>query len=81
MIKKRVNLLLLIPLFILTSYNQLFINWQIQHYNFNELQDFGRYVFIIGISFAEAFIIMIVILFISFLIKSVFVKRNRRNQK
>lgn len=72
----KINWFLLIPLFILTSYKELFISWQVQHYNFNEFEDFGKYVFIIGMSFAEAFIIMILILFISYLIKSVTVKRN-----
>jgi uncharacterized protein with ParB-like and HNH nuclease domain len=53
--------ILVIPTFLVISYRTLFLDVQIQHYYFNELEDFGRYVFFLGLSFAEAFLYIFVI--------------------
>jgi len=59
--------LLFIPIFLGISYKALFFEWQIQKYYFNELEDFGRYLFVLAISFIEAFIYVLIIRFIVFL--------------
>lgn len=59
--------LLFIPIFLGISYKGLFFDWQIQKYYFNELEDFGRYVLVLAISFIEAFIYVLIIRFIVFL--------------
>ena len=53
--------ILVIPTFLVISYRTLFLDVQIQNYYFNELEDFGRYVFFIALSFAEAFLYILVI--------------------
>lgn len=59
--------LLFIPIFLGISYQALFFDWQIQKYYFKELEDFGRYVLVLAISFIEAFIYVLIIRFIVFL--------------
>lgn len=61
--------LLFIPIFLGISYKSLFFDWQIQKYYFNELEDFGRYVLVLAISFIEAFIYVLIIRCIVFLIQ------------
>lgn len=61
--------LLFIPIFLGISYQALFFDRQIQKYYFEELEDFGRYVFVLAISFIEAFIYVLIIRFIVFLIQ------------
>ncbi len=68
--------ILFIPIFLLLSYRNLFINAQIQNYYFNELEDFGRYVFFLAISFAEAFIYIVIIRIVIGLIQSLLKKSN-----
>ena len=53
--------ILVIPTFLVISYRTLFLDVQIQNYYFNELEDFGRYVFLLGLSFAEAFLYILII--------------------
>ena len=53
--------ILVIPTFLGISYRTLFIDVQIQNYYFNELEDFGRYVFYLGLSFAEAFLYILIL--------------------
>lgn len=53
--------ILVIPTFLAISYKTLFLDVQIQNYYFNELEDFGRYVFFLGLSFAEAFVYILII--------------------
>jgi hypothetical protein len=53
--------LFVISVFLVISYRTLFIDVQIQNYYFNELEDFGRYVWLLGVSFVEAFIYILVI--------------------
>ena len=52
---------LVIPIFLVISYRTLFLDVQIQHYYFNELENFGRYVFFVGLSFVEAFLYVLAI--------------------
>ncbi|MEG0472721.1 MAG: hypothetical protein RR588_10340 [Solibacillus sp.] len=53
--------ILFIFTFLVISYRTLFLDVQIQNYYFNELEDFGRYVWILGVSFVEAFIYILII--------------------
>lgn len=53
--------LLFIPIFLITSYQALFIDTQIQLYSFHELEDFGRYVMLLAVSFAEALLYVLFI--------------------
>lgn len=53
--------LLVIPVFLGISYRTLFLDVQIQNYYFNELEDFGRYVFYLGLSFVEAFLYILIL--------------------
>ncbi|MBQ0139380.1 MAG: hypothetical protein KBT36_08795 [Kurthia sp.] len=53
--------ILVIPTFLVISYKTLFLDIQIQNYYFNELEDFGRYVFFLGLSFVEAFVYILII--------------------
>lgn len=61
--------LLFIPIFLGISYQSLFFDWQIQKYYFKEFEDFGRYVLVLAISFIEAFIYVLIIRCIVFLIQ------------
>lgn len=54
-------LILVIFTFLVISYRTLFLDVQIQNYFFNELEDFGRYVFFLGFSFVEVFFYILVI--------------------
>lgn len=51
--------ILIIPTFLVISYRTLFLDFQIQNSHFNELEDFGSYVFYLGLSFAEAFLYIV----------------------
>ena len=66
--------ILVIPAFLVMSYRTLFLDVQIQNYYFNELEDFGRYVFFIGLSFVEAFFYILVIRIIIRLLRLFFKK-------
>ncbi len=66
--------LLLIPTFLLTSYKALFFDWHIQNFSFNELEDFGRYVLVLVTSLIEAFIYVLIIRLIVYLLQKVFNK-------
>lgn len=61
--------LMLIPLFLVVSYYELFINWQVQRYSFHELEDFGRYVFVSFIAFIEALIIISILAMLERILK------------
>ena len=63
-----------IPTFLVVSYRTLFLDVQIQNYYFNELEDFGRYVFFLGLSFIEAFFYILVIRIIIGLLQLFFKK-------
>ena len=67
-------LILVIFTFLVISYRMLFLDVQIQNYYFNELEDFGRYVFFVGLSFVEAFFYILVIRIIIGLLQLFFKK-------
>lgn len=66
--------ILFIPIFLVISYRTLFLDVQIQNYYFNELEDFGRYVFFLGLSFVEAFLYVLAIRIIIGLLQLFFKK-------
>lgn len=66
--------ILVIFTFLVISYRMLFLDVQIQNYYFNELEDFGRYVFFLGLSFVEAFFYILVIRIIIGLLQLFFKK-------
>ena len=66
--------LLLIPTFLLISYKALFFDWHIQNFSFNELEDFGRYVLVLVTNLIEAFIYVLIIRLIVYLLQKVFNK-------
>ncbi len=39
---------------ILVGYTNVFYNWELPLYGFNELEDFGRLLFVLGISACES---------------------------
>ena len=41
-------------LFVIISYQNIFNNWQLPLYGFNELEDFGRLSFVCGLSICES---------------------------
>ena len=66
--------ILVIPIFLVISYRTLFLDVQIQNYYFNELEDFGMYVFFLVISFVEAFLYVLFIRIIVGLLQLFFKK-------
>lgn len=68
--------ILVIPTFLVISYRTLFLDVQIQNYYFNELEDFGRYVFYLGVSFVESFIYIFIIRVVVGLLQSFFNNTN-----
>lgn len=68
--------LLVISTFLAHSYRTLFLVEQIQNYYFDELEDFGRYVWLLGVSFVEAFIYILIIQGVIGLLQSFFKKSN-----
>ena len=71
--------LLFIPIFLGTSYKALFFDWHIQKYTFHELEDFGRYVMILATSLIEAFIYLLILRLIVYLLQLVFRQSNRNH--
>ena len=62
-----------------TSYKALFFDWHIQKYTFHELEDFGRYVMILATSLIEAFIYLLILRLIVYLLQLVFRQSNRNH--
>lgn len=44
---------------VLTGYNNIFNNWELPLFGFNELEDFGRLLFALGISACESALITV----------------------
>ncbi|WP_285399644.1 hypothetical protein [Lysinibacillus sp. fls2-241-R2A-57] len=63
--------IILLGLFSLISFKNLFFDWSIQHFLTNkvEIEIFGRYVFILFMSFIESFIYILIIRFSVYLLK------------
>ena len=70
--------ILLVPIFLVVSFRTLFFDFEIQYFSLYELEDFGRYVFILCLSFFEALIYMLLIRFIVFLFKKIFSKLKQQ---
>ncbi len=41
-------------IFIIRGYDNIFKGWELQNSPFNELEDFGTLLFVLGISFSES---------------------------
>lgn len=61
-----------IPIFLWVSYYNIFFDWQLQDFSVNEAEDFGRYVFVLCISFCETFIYILLIRLLVYLFKYTF---------
>lgn len=48
-------------IFIIIGYHNIFINWELQLYGFNELEDLGRLLFVLCISLCESSLITVII--------------------
>ena len=72
--------ILFIPTFLVISYRTLFLDVQIQHYYFNELEDFGRYALFLGLSFIETFIYILIIRIIIGLLQICLKKINNKTK-
>lgn len=46
-------------IFLITSYYNIFNNWELQNYRFKELEDFGTILFVFGISACESALIIV----------------------
>ena len=68
--------ILVISTFLVHSYRTLFLVEQIQNYYFDELEDFGRYVWLLGFSFVESFICILIIQGVIKLLQSLLKKSN-----
>lgn len=44
---------------VLISIQNIFNNWELQHYGFSELEDFGRLLFVLGTSGCEGALIVV----------------------
>ena len=50
----------LFPVFvILISINNIFYDWELQNFGFNELEDFGRLLFVLTVSVLESTIVVV----------------------
>ncbi|MEH7249570.1 hypothetical protein V7114_22660 [Neobacillus niacini] len=43
------------------GYNNIFTNWELQLYGFNELEDLGRLLFVLGISVCESALMTVIL--------------------
>lgn len=55
--------------FILISYKNIFNQWELQNYQFNELEDYGSALFVLGVSACETALIVVIIWFLAGLFK------------
>lgn len=52
---------LFIPIFLIAIYYELFINWQVQYYYFEQLGRLGTYIFVGFIAFLDAIIVVYIL--------------------
>lgn len=71
--------IILIPIFLWVSYYNIFLNWDLQHYGVTELEDFGRYVFVLCLSFCQCFIYILFIRLAVITLKFIF--RDKKTSK
>ncbi|SDM89062.1 hypothetical protein SAMN05518871_102493 [Psychrobacillus sp. OK028] len=67
---------LLIPVFLGVSYYNIFLGWQLQLYSVTEAEDFGRYVFVLCLSFCQSFAYVLFIRLAVSLLKYIY--QNKR---
>ncbi len=48
-------------IFIIIGYHNIFNNWELQLYGFNELEDLGRLLFVLCISLCESSLITVIV--------------------
>lgn len=54
---------------VLMSIQNIFRNWELQYYGFNELEDFGTLLFVLGLSACESALIVIFLWWIVIFVK------------
>ncbi|MDM5333808.1 hypothetical protein QUF56_11275 [Ureibacillus composti] len=67
----KVYWLLIIPIMLLTSYQNLFKFGKVQHYHIDELEYYGRILFYLITSFAESIIYIVFIWLVISIVKKV----------
>lgn len=67
---------LLIPIYIVVSYYNVFFEWQLQYFGVTEVEDFGRYVLVLCLSFCQSFIYILIIRLVVSLLKYIFSKKQ-----
>lgn len=70
---------LLIPIYLVVSYYNIFFDWQLQYFGISEAEDFGRYVFVLFLSFCQCIIYILLIRLVVSLLKHLF--RNKKQEK
>lgn len=70
---------LLIPIYIVVSYYNIFFDWQLQYSSVTEAEDFGRYVFVLCLSFCQSFIYILLIRLVVFLLKYIFSNKKQNS--
>ncbi len=63
---------LLIPIYIVVSYYNIFFDWQLQYSGITEVEDMGRYVFVLCLSFFQSFIYILIIRLVVSTLKYIF---------
>ena len=71
--------ILMITVFIGVSYYNLFFDWQLQRFDYQEAEDFGRYVFVLAISITQSFIYIQLIRPVVWLMKRIAVSEEPKN--
>ena len=63
-------------IFLINIYYNIYNNWELQYYSFNELEDFGRLMFVLVISACESALIVVFI----YWIKNLFVRALKKSK-
>ena len=50
-----------IPIYLVVTYYNIFFEWQLHNSGVAEAEDFGRYVFVLCLSFCQSFIYILII--------------------
>jgi hypothetical protein len=64
-------------IFVLIGYHNIFNNWELPLYGLTELEDFGRLLFVLGISACESALVTIVLWWVITSVKNISRKPNR----
>lgn len=71
--------ILFIPIYIGVSYNNIFFDRQLQYFSVTEAEDFGRYVFVLCLSFCQGFIYILLIRLVVSLLKYIFINKKQNS--